>query len=188
MIGWLDKNVGECFVTCPVTYEKTLDALFDTSNGNYTRVYPLKDTAYKRKKHGAEELLKNMTTEDRSAVARGWQRHVRRIRVQSVLSPFLQAVALAMHRRVVAGREKRATRFVAPPARGVAAHARAAATAAAAGGGTRRSARSSVGTPHPWIRAPQSIKRVKRFAANSVSGTSFTARQLRETNFTSWHT
>ena len=66
VIGWLDKNVGECFVTCPVTYEKTLDALFDTSNGNYTRVYPLKDTAYKRKKHGAEELLKNMTTEDRS--------------------------------------------------------------------------------------------------------------------------
>ena len=25
VIGWLDKNVGECFVTCPVTYEKTLD-------------------------------------------------------------------------------------------------------------------------------------------------------------------
>ena len=43
-------------------------SLFDTSNGNYTRVYPLKDTAYKRKKHGAEELLKNMTTEDRSRV------------------------------------------------------------------------------------------------------------------------
>ena len=54
-----------CYVP-PVTYEKTLDALFDTSNGNYTRVYPLKDTAYKRKKHGAEELLKNMTTEDRT--------------------------------------------------------------------------------------------------------------------------
>ena len=45
VIGWLDKNVGECFVTCPVTYEKTLDALFNTSNGNYTRMYPLKDTA-----------------------------------------------------------------------------------------------------------------------------------------------
>ena len=68
VIGWLDKNVGECFVTCPVTYEKTLDALFNTSNGNYTRMYPLKDTSYKRKKHGAEDLLKNMTTEDRSRV------------------------------------------------------------------------------------------------------------------------
>ena len=45
VIGWLDKNVGECFVTCPVTYEKTLDTLFNTSNGNYTRMYPLKDTA-----------------------------------------------------------------------------------------------------------------------------------------------
>ena len=68
VIGWLDKNVGEVFVTCPVTYAKTLDALFDSSNGNYTRVYPLKDTTYKRKKYGADDLLRNMTTEDRSRV------------------------------------------------------------------------------------------------------------------------
>ena len=63
VIGWLDKNVGECSIACPVLYERTLNKLFDTSGAaaNYTRVWPLKDTAYKRKRHGPEGVLEHLT-------------------------------------------------------------------------------------------------------------------------------
>ena len=68
VIGWLDKNNGECSCVCPSLYERTLSKLFDETASSYTRVWPLKDTAYKRKKHGTSRLLANMVTADRASV------------------------------------------------------------------------------------------------------------------------
>ena len=53
VIGGLDKNLHELWVTCPVLYEKTLTGLYNPETG-YNQVTFRKATGYQLKKHGPE--------------------------------------------------------------------------------------------------------------------------------------
>ena len=55
VIGPLDKNLGECWVCCPVLYEQALQKAYTESAG-YKKVEFRKATAYQIKKYGKDKL------------------------------------------------------------------------------------------------------------------------------------